>query len=66
MLRVVSTAPRMVIHRVAREARPNQRLQRTSVTQTSFAPWPPLIREAVSRRNMHYRFSNAYYVGEHG
>jgi hypothetical protein len=48
-LRVVSTAPRMVIHRLAREARPNQRLQQTSVAQTAFAPRTPLIRGAVRR-----------------
>ena len=47
--RVVSTALRMVIHRLAREARPNQRLQRTSVAQTVFAPRTPLIRGAVRR-----------------
>ena len=29
-LRVVSTAPRMALRRLASEARPNQRLQRTS------------------------------------
>jgi hypothetical protein len=40
----------MVIHRLAREARPNQRLQRTSAAQTSFALRPPLIRGAVRQR----------------
>ncbi len=47
--RVVSTAPRMVIRRLACKARSNQRLQRTSVAQTSVAPRTPLIRGAVSR-----------------
>jgi hypothetical protein len=47
LLRVVSTAPRMVIRRLAREARPNQRLQRTSAAQTAFAPRTLLIRGAV-------------------
>ena len=37
----------MVIRQLAREARPNQRLQRTSAAQTSFAPRTPLIRGAV-------------------
>ena len=36
--RVVSTAPWMIIRWLAREALPNQRLQRTSAAYTSFAP----------------------------
>ena len=36
--RVVSPAPWMIIRWLAREALPNQRLQRTSATHTSFAP----------------------------
>ena len=48
-LRVVSTAPRMALRRLAREERPNQRLQRASAAQTSFAPRPPLVRGAVRR-----------------
>ena len=38
---------RMVIRRLAREARPNQQLQRTSAAQTSFAPRLPVSRGAV-------------------
>ena len=38
---------RMVIRRLASEARLNQRLQRTSAAQRSFAPRPPLIRGVV-------------------
>ena len=46
-LRVDSTAPRMVLRWLAREAQPNQWLQRTPAAQTSFVPRMPLIREAV-------------------
>jgi len=45
-LRVDSTAPRMGFRWLAREARPNQRLQRTPAAQTSFVPRPPLIHGA--------------------
>jgi hypothetical protein len=37
----------MVIRQLAREARPNQRLQRTAAAQTSFVPRTPLISGAV-------------------
>jgi hypothetical protein len=39
----------MVIRRSAREARPNQRLQRTSAAQTAFAQQKPLIHGTVRR-----------------
>jgi hypothetical protein len=46
-LRVDSTAPRMGLRWLAREARPSLQLQRTPATQTSFVPRPPLIHGAV-------------------
>ena len=46
-LRVDSTAPWMVSRWLAREAPPDQRLRRTFSAHTSFAPRPPLLREAV-------------------
>jgi hypothetical protein len=42
----------MVIRQLAREARPNQRLQRTSAAQTSFAPRTPLIRGGTMTTTM--------------
>ncbi len=54
-LRVVSTAPWMVIRWLAREARPNQRLQRTSAAQTSVAPRPPLIRGPLGLKTLALR-----------
>jgi hypothetical protein len=44
----------MVIRRLTREARSNQRLQRTSAVQASFAPWLALIR-GVARRHKEVR-----------
>jgi hypothetical protein len=43
----------MVIRRLAREARPNQRLQRTSAAQTSFAPRLPVSRANVKPANVY-------------
>ena len=48
-LRVDSTAPRMVLRWLVREAQPNQRLQRTAAAQTSFVLRTPLIRAVVIR-----------------
>jgi len=47
----------MVIRRLAREARPNQRLQRTSAAQTSFAPRLPVSRANVKPPNVYVRLA---------
>jgi len=47
----------MALRRLAREARPNQRLQRTSAAQTSFDPRLPVSRANVKPANVYVRMA---------
>ena len=53
----------MVIRRLAREARPNQRLQRTSAAQTSFDPRLPVSRANVKPANVYVKTGTRQRIG---